>query len=481
MNKEMFFLTSKLSRRRAIHIGAKLTAVSAMNAMLPLPLPLLAEKADIPVFNILHYGAKGDGKALDTEAIQKTIDEAASVGNGARVLIPGGHTYRIGTLKLKGDIDFHLAGDAELLASTHKEDYTGEAAIVARNAHKLKISGTGSINGQAMQFMSHYDQANEWWIPKNWRPRLIILTACHNLNIRDITIKEAPSWSLHLLGCEDVLIHNIHIRNHLDVPNCDGIDPDHCRNVDISNCHIICGDDAIVIKTTRQSENFGPSANIRVRDCVLETQDSGLKIGTETTQDIYNITFERCTIKTSCRGLTIQLRDEGNVYNVTFSNITFVSRYHSDPWWGRGEAISLTAIPRTPETKVGSIRDVRFKNIKGKAENSIRINGTKESRIKRVKLENVAITLDRWTKYQGGLYDNRPTKAYPEIETHGNAGYYIRYADDVVLKKCSVQWGRHIPEYFTYALEAHDATGLKLKDFKGNAAHPQRDEAVVIR
>lgn len=440
-----------------------------------------AKKDDIPIFDVIKYGATGDGKTLDTKAIQKTIDAAASSGKKARVLIRGGHKYLIGTIELKANIDFHLEGNAELLVSTNKADYTTETAIIANKANNLTLSGTGSINGRAHEFMDHYEKENEWWIPKEWRPKLFILTSCNKLTVKDITINKAPNWSLHMLGCENVLIDNIKIKNDLDVPNCDGIDPDHCRNVIIKNCHIVCGDDAIVIKATRQTENYGPSANILVKDCLLETQDSGVKIGTETTSDIYNIKFERIKIVTSCRGLTIQLRDEGNVYNIVFNDINFVSRYHSDPWWGRGEAISLTAIQRTPQSKIGTIHDVIFKDITGRAENSVRINGTKESRIKNVTFNNVNITLDRWTKYKGNLFDNRPTTAYAGIEPHGTPGFNIHFADNVVLNKCSVKWGTNVPDYFTNAVEAHDATNVKLKGFKGLAAHPARDEAIVIK
>jgi hypothetical protein len=284
-----------------------------------------------------------------------------------------------------------------------------------------------------------------------------------------------------MLGCEGVLVDNLKIRNLLDVPNCDGIDPDHCRDVEIRNCHIVCGDDAIVVKATRQATDYGPSANITVKDCVLETQDSGVKIGTETTQDIHDIRFERCEIRTSCRGLTIQLRDEADVYNIDFRDIKFVSRYHSDPWWGRGEAISLTAIPRKPETKVGKIHDVRITNVSGRAENSVRLSGTAGNRIRDIRLENVAVTLDRWTKYRGGLFDNRPTTAQAGIEPHGNPGFSIRHADNVTLTRCSVAWGTNRPEYFTHALEAEQVSGLALTQFAGEAAHPERDPAILIR
>jgi len=434
----------------------------------------------VPVFNVLQYGAIGDGKTLDTDAIQKAIDEAAKSGNAAQVLVPAGYQYLIGTLELKSNIDFHLQGNAELLVSTNQKDYSGEAAVIANGADELTISGTGSINGRALEFMSHYDKPNQWWIPKNWRPKLFILTKCNDLKVLNITINKAPQWSLHMLGCENVLVDGIKIYNDLDVPNCDGINPDHCRNVEVRNCEISCGDDAIVVKATLQTEDYGPSANIHVYDCILETHDSGLKIGTETTQDIYNVVFERCKIKTSCRGLNIQLRDEGNVYNVVFRDITFTSSYYSAPWWGRGEAISFTAIPRTSDTKIGTIHNILVENVTGTAENSVRINGTKESRISNVRFENVNVTLNRWTNYPGNLFDNRPTKVYEEIEPHDNPGIYIRFSDQVVLKDCSVSWGDNVPDYFTNAIQAHDVTNLEIEGFKGDAAYPDRDKAVVV-
>jgi polygalacturonase len=170
-----------------------------------------------------------------------------------------------------------------------------------------------------------------------------------------------------------------------------------------------------------------------------------VKIGTETTDDIHDIRFERCRIVTSGRGLAIQLRDESSVYKVDFRGIELVSRYHSDPWWGRGEAISFTAIPRTPETRIGTIHDVCVQNVSGRAENSVRINGTPGSRIRNIRLENVAITLDRWTKYPGGVFDNRPTTALPGIEPHGTPGFSLSHADNIVLENCRVAWGGNLP------------------------------------
>ena len=104
--------------------------------------------------------------------------------------------------------------------------------------------------------MTGFDQAGEMVAAGPFRPKIFVLTACKDLEVRDITFSEAPEWGLHLLGCEHVLVDHLKIRNRLDVPNCDGIDPDHCRDVEIRNCDIVCGDDAIVIKATRQDQRL---------------------------------------------------------------------------------------------------------------------------------------------------------------------------------------------------------------------------------
>jgi len=488
-------MKKNLSRRKAITLGVK----TSMGLIFLPSLPTYSfatdkNKRQLQIFDILKYNAVGDGITLDTSAIQRAIDDAAKTDGGAQVLLPGGHRYLTGSLELKGGIDFHLEGDAELLISTNQEDYLKRRSVITANeAHGLTFSGTGRINGRASEFMAYYDKELEWWRPAGWRPRLFQLIGCKDLQIKDITLMEAPAWSLHMIGCESVLIDNLKIRNNLEVPNCDGIVPDHCRDVEIRNCNIICGDDAIVVKTTQREIDYGPSANIWVKDCVIETQDSGLVIGAETYQDIHTIRFENCEIKTCSRGLSINHRNEGNIYDIDFNNITFVSRYHSLPWWGKGEAITLTAIPLTPGAKIGTIHDIRFNNIKGMAENSVRVSGTEESRIQNITFETVDILFDRWTKHHGGLFDNRPTTAYPDIEPHGNPGFLIRFADNVELNNCSVSWGKKRierlminrertfkPDFFTYALEAYNVTGLKYTNFKGESAHPERFKAISI-
>jgi polygalacturonase len=435
------------------------------------------------VFDARDYGAAGDGTTIDTQAIQRTIDAAAAVGPGSQVLIRGGKKYLVSTLVLKSGIDFHLADNAELVVSTNPAHYPSASGgvLTANGAQGLKISGTGNIHGRATEFMKSFSKEGEIWMPGPFRPKIFILAGCRDLIIQDITFSQAPYWGLHMIGCEHVLVDRLKIRNNLDVPNCDGIDPDHCRDVEIRNCDIVCGDDGIVIKTTREGHEYGSSSNVSVKNCMVETKDSGLKIGTETVDDIHDVRFEDCEIRSSCRGLTIQLRDEGNVSNVTFRNIRFTAQYQAAPWWGRGEAISLTAIPRSRGAMIGKIENVRMENVSGRAENSVRVNGVPESRINNVTLDHVAVTLERWSSYPGAVFDNRPTTAVADIEQHGTPGISIRHADQVVVKDCQIAWGSRLPDSFTHALEVENSTNVALTRFTGEAAHPGRDQAIVFR
>jgi Glycosyl hydrolases family 28 len=444
-------------------------------------MPSFAQSMSSLEINVLSLGAVGDGITLATSPIQQAIDRVSAAGGG-RVVVPGGKRFLIGSLMLKSNVDFHLADDAVLLASPEPAHYTfkrNSGIINADGASNLRITGTGHVDGQGMKFMGDYSPVHERWEPLHFRPRMFHLIGCTGLEISGISFGHSPEWGLHTLGCEHVLVDGIRIRNYLDVPNCDGLDPDRCRDMEIKNCDLVCADDGIVIKTSEQTaEDFGVAHNITVRDCSVTCRDSGIKIGTETFGDISKILFERCRIVSGGRGPTITHRQLGNIEDVEFRDIDFLAQHHAARWWGWGEAASVTAWPRTPNGQTGSIGNIRFRNVRGVAENSFRIDAHPEMPVKNVLLEDCSVTIDRWTQYPGGMFDNRPTRTDDPmqepsgLEKHDTPAFFLRNVQGAVLRNCSAAWGLHHSDSFSYALEAQHVTGLKLENFKGKSARP---------
>ena len=433
-------------------------------------------------FDVHRFGAVGDGTTDDTAAVQRAID-AATACRG-KVILRGGSKYLCGAVMLKDHVEFHLADDATILAHTEKSMYPpkGPGVISSNGAIDVKITGTGILDGQGQKFVSNYSETDERWEPKGFRARMFSLHEVKDLEVSGIRIQNAPFWGLHMLGCERVLVDGITIRNWLDMPNCDGIDPDHCRDVEIRNCDIVCADDAICVKTTLQERDYGPSHNIYVHDCIVTSRDSGLKVGTENYMDISKVKFERCKVLSGGRGPTITHRQPGDISDIVFDDIEVKSEHHAARWWGWGEPISLTAWPREKDVRIGSLRNVTLRNISACAENSVHIDGQPDQPLDNLLLENVNVMIDTWTSYPGGKLDNRPTAAGIEgLEPHATNAFTLRNVRNVTMRRCSARWGSVRKDYYGAALEAIHVEGLKIEEFHGEAAFPDRQKAIVIR
>ena len=235
-----------------------------------------------------------------------------------------------------------------------------------------------------------------------------------------------------------MVIDGISIYNNLKMANCDGIDPDHCKNVAISNCRIICADDCIVFKNTAAYEKYGACENITVSNCSLTSTSAAIKFGTESESLFKDILITNCNISASNRGIALMLRDKGSIENVVFSNINIDTRLFSPEfYWGKAEPVYVTARRRKEDTKTGHIRNVTFENINCSSENGIVICGEKDDSgrnlISGIRMRNVIVDIRRKTDWPLGYLDLRPgigeclTMGQPQDTT-------IIDADDVVFE-----------------------------------------------
>lgn len=393
-------------------------------------------------YDILSFGAKGDGVTDDAMAIQKAIDRCSAEGGGI-VLLPRNHVFLSGPIELKSQVELHLEATATLKANPDEGIYRlsafgenrgeGMLWLWAKDAENISITGKGTIHGNGIAFMGaelgdSYELkplADQTFDP---RPHVLTLTNVINLTIRDVTIKEGAYWTVHLIGCNEAVIDGINLLNNLKIRNGDGIDLDHSKNVRIANCHITSGDDCICLKNRREFEQYGSCHDIVVTNCVMSSRSCAIKIGSENMDSIYNVVFDNCIITGSNRGLGIQNRDEGTVTDVVFSNIQLDCRLWSDVWWGKAEPIYVTSYPRANgnhkdanwrfpkgqiEGRCGEVSRIYFNNITALSENGCFVGGDVPGKVKDIFFNNVRVKLSPNTQHQSPnshIMDKRPCK-----------------------------------------------------------------------
>ncbi len=284
-------------------------------------------------FDVRAFGAVGDGQALDTPAIQAAID-ACHGGGGGTVFVPAG-SYVTGSLFLRDNITLHLDAGATLLGSTDPADYpiissrwegseqpTHAPLITGRDLHNIAVVGRGTIDGRgAGWWRRHHERTLDY--P---RPCLVSFADCFRVLIEGITLTNSPSWTINPVRCDNVTIHNVTIVNPGDSPNTDGINPDSCSNVHISDCSISVGDDCITIKSGTEAEDpekRHPCRNITITNCTMADGHGGVVIGSEMSGDVRNVVISNCVFIGTDRGIRFKSRRGrgGVVEDVRVSNI----------------------------------------------------------------------------------------------------------------------------------------------------------------
>ena len=455
--------------KNSLMAGTLLGGAAAIGAQDPPATSTLDEAAQ----NVRRFGAKGDGTTSDTKAIQAAIDACHRVGGGT-VLLPAG-VFLSGSLRLKTGVALQLEHGATLLGSPNQADYDvyetlgfkndsdretsffHHALIWAEDQERLAITGSGTINGNRK---------------KRGGPKPIALKRCKHVIIRDVTIVDAPNYAISLLGTDYVHIDGVTILNAL----ADGIDPDSCHHVRISNCHIESWDDAICPKASFTLGNRRSVENLVVTNCVLATNCNNFKFGTESSGDFKNVTVSNCAMfsrpnmRPAHSGISLLSVDGSNIDGVTISNI--VMDGPRCPVF-----IRLGNRGRDMKTPVpGSLKNVVISNIVARnATEACTLAGIPGHPVEAITLENLRVTFRGDEKPTDGEIVVQEVEAkYPSAGMFGHLpayGLYLRHARDIQLTRIDVKSSAIEQRHGAYCEDVVDLVLDTLSANQADGAH----------
>lgn len=281
---------------------------------------------------LTDYGVEADSTLLQTEAIQRVIDLAASRGGGV-VVVPRG-TFLSGSLFFRQGTHLHLQDGAVLkgvdaikhypLVKTRMEGQTllyFAALVNADGLDGFTITGNGTINGNGLRFWE------EFWIRRRFnkdctnlealRPRLVYMSNCKNVQVQDVKLINSPFWTNHLYRCHHVKYIGCHIyapTTGVKAPSSDAIDIDYCHDILVSGCYMNVNDDAVVLKGGKgtyadKDPDNGPNYNVVVQRCTFGTVHACLTLGSESLHD-WNIVMRDCTFTNADRVLWLKMRPD---------------------------------------------------------------------------------------------------------------------------------------------------------------------------
>jgi polygalacturonase len=401
--------------------------------------------------NVREHGAVGDGQTLDSPAIQSAIDACSRLGGGT-VYLPSGQ-YLTGSLFLRNNISLHLDSGAVILGSENPADYpivhsrwegkhqdTYAPLIAGQNLNNIAVIGRGTIDGRGAK----------WWQAKkddtleHPRPRLISFSDCTNVLIEGITAVNSPSWTINPVHCQNVNIRGVTIINPANSPNTDGINPDSCRLVRISDCYVSVGDDCITIKSGTEHEHpdrYAPCRDITITNCTLERGHGGVVIGSEMSGGVKNVVISNCVFIGTDRGIRIKSRRGrgGAIEDIRVSNLimdgvlcpfTMNLYYHIGV---RGNTDVSDKSPRSVDDSTPRLRRIHFSHITAREVKHAAgfLYGLAEMPLEDISFTDVSISVSA-----------EADPGYPEmaddIPSMSQAGFFIRNAHHLRLEHVEV-------------------------------------------
>jgi polygalacturonase len=374
------------------------------------------------VFNVRDAGAVGDGKTLDTAAIQKSLNDCGKAGGGV-VLLPAG-TYLSEPIKIRTKTTLRLERGATLLATSERsaferDDEPGkfDHFLTGKDLEDVAISGEGTIDGGGRAWWEAAEAARQaksgYTLP---RPNLIVLTRVKNLMVRGVTIQNSPKFHFVPTECDGVLVEDATFLAPERAPNTDAIDPSMCVDVVVRRCVIDVGDDNIAVKSGKRADGREFAAHgLTVTDCTFK-HGHGMSIGSETVGGVKDVVVRDCTFENTVNGIRIKSdrKRGGTVENLTCENITMKNVAGAITITSYYPKIPATDQPQPVKKTTPKYRNITIRNLTATSTKDAGfLVGLPESPIENVLLENVKIDSQR-------------------------AGLEIRHARNVVLRNVKV-------------------------------------------
>ncbi len=443
------------------------------------------------VFNVRDYGATGLKDDLAQVALQAAVDACAAAGGGTVYVPPGDYTS--GTVHLRSHVRLFVEAGAVVHSLHDKSRFDREALLYGEDLVDVAIEGRGVFDGGgAYDRRLKGDHEDDFIRPNQLemealglplmrsfpKPdrygKLLLLVRCADVRIAGVSFLDSPSWTMHLVHCERLVVDGVHVRTSLqDGVWADGIDPDGCKDVRIANCTIETGDDALVFYSMDWFGPARPCENITVTNCRLSSASSAIKFCDGNIAGIRNVTIDNCVITGSNRGVSFMTFDGGAVENVVLSNLVIETRRHEWFWWGDGEPFHFDIRKRSevhanwpPEKDrpAGAIRNVKIQNVIARGQGSSVCSGHPDSWLDGVSFENVKLTV---------AHD--PDAAYDKA-VHG---LVFKRARGLRLRDVEVVWDGPVSEKWRSALAFEEVRDLVL-DGVSAAQAPGADQAPAV-
>ncbi len=302
-------------------------------------------------------------ETLYSQAFQEAVNLASC--KREPLFVPAG-TYTLGSVELKSNTTIIFEDGVTLLGSLNLDDFFEDdfltpapryqdvshssytkAMFYASNAENITIKGNATIDMRSVWQKEDLRKCN------HRGAKVISVKYVTGLNIFDLTILNATDIAILMGACKDVYVRGVKMRTHID-----GISPDGCENVIISDCNLLCGDDAIVPKASLFDGTVHHMKRLTVTNCVISSRCNAIKLGTESTGDFKYITVSNCVIyNVRCTGISVESVDGSNIEGVLFNNISMENV--CCPIF-----VVLGGRMRCPEgTKKGSLKNVTISNV----------------------------------------------------------------------------------------------------------------------